>query len=676
MAASIEARLLGPVEFLIDGKVLAMSSLKDRALLAYLCYSPDLEHRRETLAGLLWGESEAAKARDSLKHAVGRMRNALGANDELLRVTRTTVAIVPGVARTDAARFLELSEKNDVASLAEALTLYRGELLADILLDEEAFDDWQIAERGRIRRAADYVVNRNLAFCTERNDFEASIRVARRALDIDPSNERACRLLMRSLAEAGDRSNAITTFKTFTAELSRDLGIAPEAETVALYERLMSPSGRLGKPGAAAPEAHSGESVPGRPSVAILAFKPLGIEDYVADGMTEEVVTALSRVRGISLIAHGSSFSYRDSSRSAGELGRELGALYLVEGKIMQQADQLRAMVSLIDVGGRRVIWSDTFTGMRNDLFAMQEQIAAQIAGGLLPRVEVAEISRATSRHTAPRDAYDFYLRGLSCMHRWTEEDTLDAIAFFEEATRIAPDFAAAYAMAVRCYSLRKASGWVRDRVRETEEARRLSRLAADLAGDDALPLSMAAIGFGFVAGEPEKGVRLIERALQLNPNLAIAWFFSGWINVWLGLHETAIEHFATAMRLSPHDPQFALMQGGTACAHLLSDRPDQAIAWAEKAVAARPNYWIAWCALAAARAMTGDKDDAVAALDHVLKIDPELDSSNLLEAFPLKRNEDIEIWTRSLRLAGLPDRVPGDNPVASGAAPKPLMPG
>ena len=656
MTSSFEARLLGQIEFLIDGNSLTLQGPKDRALLAYLCISPGQEHLRETLAGIFWSKSETARARDSLKHAISRVRRALEPHEKWLKTTRTKLAFLPDDMEVDISRFLELSEDEDEAALGKALEMYNGRFLADLVLDEEGFDEWLLGVRGKVTRAVEYVVSRTLAFCTERGDPAASILAARRALDIDPYNERACRLLMRSLNESGDRSLAVKAFKAFSTELEQALGIAPEAETVALLERLMAVQAGQRQPDEAPKDQPAKPLTPGKPSVAVLAFKPLGVEDYVADGMTEEVVTALSRVRGILLIAYGSSFSYRNSVQPAGNVGRDLGVRYLVEGKIMQQADQLRAIVSLRDAEAMQIIWSDSFVGLRKELFALQEDIAAQIAGVLLPKVEVAEMARSASRHSTPEDAYDIYLRGLSSMHRWTDEDSQQAIDLFNESVRMAPNFAAAYAMAVRCYSLRKASGWVRDRKRETEAARRFSRLAADLAGDDALPLTMAATGFGFVAGEPEKGIRLIERALQLNPNFSIAWFFSGWLNVWLGLHETAIEHFSTAMRLSPHDPQFGMMQGGTACAHLLMKRHEMAITWAEKAVIAQPHYWIAWCVLAAARAMTGDIDGSKASLDHVMKIEPSLNSSNFLDFFPLRRAEDINLWARSLKAAGLPD--------------------
>ena len=268
--------------------------------------------------------------------------------------------------------------------------------------------------------------------------------------------------------------------------------------------------------------------------------------------------------------------------------------------------------------------------------------------------MEAAEIERS-SRKVTNFDAYDDYLRGLAEMHRWTDQASRKAIALFGKATEVDPGYAPAYAMAVRCYSQRKACGWVRDREAETAKAVRLARQAVRLAGDDALVLSMAGIGLGFVAGQPEQGVRLIERALRLNPNLANAWMFSGWVHVWLGMPETAVEHVERAMRLSPQDPQFAMMQTAMACAHFFLERPGEAVDWAEQAVLMQPNYWIAWCVLAAARAEIGDIDGARVAMARVLEIDPSLRAHNLTDAFPIRGAKNTKRWTEALLTSGLP---------------------
>ena len=250
----------------------------------------------------------------------------------------------------------------------------------------------------------------------------------------------------------------------------------------------------------------------------------------------------------------------------------------------MRRDERVRINVSLLDAPAGTVLWSGSFQDSLSDIFGLQDRIAARVVGTLLPTMEAAEIERS-SRKVTNFDAYDDYLRGLAEMHRWTDQASRKAIALFGKATEVDPRYAPAYAMAVRCYSQRKACGWVRDREAETAKAVRLARQAVRLAGDDALVLSMAGIGLGFVAGQPKQGVRLIERALRLNPNLANAWMFSGWVHVWLGMPETAVEHVERAMRLSPQDPQFAMMQTAMACAHFFLERPGEAVDWAEQEV-------------------------------------------------------------------------------------------
>ena len=278
------------------------------------------------------------------------------------------------------------------------------------------------------------------------------------------------------------------------------------------------------------------------------------------------------------------------------------------------------------------------------------------MVGAIAPKVELAEIERARRKPTESLDAYDYFLRGISAVHRWTKEGGNEALRMFRKAIEIDPNFASAYAMAVRCYSQRKAGGWVTDRDQDVAEAERLALRAAELGADDAVALCTAGIGLAFVVGETEKGATLIDRALSLNPNLAMAWLFSGWVNVWFGRPEIAVERVGHAMRLSPNDPQIAMMQAAMACAHFFADRVAEAITWAERSVALQPHYFIGACVLAVAKAAAGRIPESHKAMVRLRQIDPALRISNLWEWFPIRREEDLSRWVEGLRLAGLPE--------------------
>jgi tetratricopeptide (TPR) repeat protein len=218
------------------------------------------------------------------------------------------------------------------------------------------------------------------------------------------------------------------------------------------------------------------------------------------------------------------------------------------------------------------------------------------------------------------------------------------------------PALAAAYGMAARCYSQRKSSGWMVDHAQEIAEAERLGRRAAELGRDDAVALCTAGIALGYVVGDLDTGADLTDQAVGLNPNFASAWLFSGWVKVLLGEPEVALQHVASAMRLSPHDPQIFNMQAATASAHFFAGRYSEALSFAEMALRGSPYYLMPAAMAAASRALTGRLAEAQRALVRLREIDPALRLSNLHKFFPLCRPEDFNRLAEGLRKAGLPE--------------------
>jgi tetratricopeptide (TPR) repeat protein len=210
--------------------------------------------------------------------------------------------------------------------------------------------------------------------------------------------------------------------------------------------------------------------------------------------------------------------------------------------------------------------------------------------------------------------------------------------------------------MAARTYVLRKGSGWAADREAEVAEAVRLARQAAQLGKDDAVALSTAGIAFSFMVGDHDEGKVLTDRALELNPNSAWAWLWSGWIRVWLGDSEAAIDRVSRALRLNPTDPHSYSMYGALAHAHFLVGRFTDALSWAEMAVREKPDFLLPGCMAAASSALAGRLADARKAMGRVRQLDPSLRASNLQFLFPLRRPQDFARLAEALRLAGLPE--------------------
>jgi TolB-like protein/class 3 adenylate cyclase/Tfp pilus assembly protein PilF len=399
--------------------------------------------------------------------------------------------------------------------------------------------------------------------------------------------------------------------------------------------------------------------LPNKPSIAVLPFNSLSADpeqDYFADGMVEEIITALSRMRWLFVIARNSSFTYKGRAVDVKQVGRELGVRYVLEGSVRRSGRRLRITGQLIDATSGAHIWADKFDGELEDVFDLQDHVTASVVGAIAPKLEQAEIERAKRKPTESLDAYDCYLRGLAELHRFTKDASNEALLHFGRAIELDPHFAAAYGMAARCYALRKAGRWMAESASEIAEAGRLARRAIELGPDDAVALSTAGFALADVVDELEDGDALIDRAIALNPNLASAWIFSGWVKVSLGEPEAAIERLSHALRLSPHDPYLFGMLSAIASAHLAAGRYGEALSWAEKSFRVKPDYLLAACIMAVSRALDGRVEEARNTALIVRRLDPDLRLSNLKSVISYLREKDFTKWVDGLRTAGIPE--------------------
>jgi TolB-like protein/class 3 adenylate cyclase/tetratricopeptide (TPR) repeat protein len=400
-------------------------------------------------------------------------------------------------------------------------------------------------------------------------------------------------------------------------------------------------------------------SLPDKPSIAVLPFQNMGgdpEQEYFADGMVEDIITELARLRSLFVIARNSSFAYKGRAVDVKRVGRELGVRYVLEGSVRRAGDRVRITGQLIDASTGAHLWADRFDGELADVFDLQDRVTASVVGAIAPKLEQAEIERAKRKPTENLDAYDYFLRGMAAFYRFAKPANAEALALFSRAIELDPEFASAHAMAARCYLQRKGFGWVTDRELEVGEAKRLAWRAAELGRDDPAALCNAGFTLVVVAGELEDGAALIDRALALTPNLAWVWHFSALTKAFLGEPEAAIEHGALAMRLSPQDPQLFAIQAATALAHFVAGRYGEALAWAESALRAQANFFIAACVAAASAPLAGKPATAGKAMARLRELNPALRLSSLDELLPFRRPEDFARWAEGLRLAGLPE--------------------
>ena len=411
------------------------------------------------------------------------------------------------------------------------------------------------------------------------------------------------------------------------------------------------------KPGAAA--AKTDLSSANRPSLAVLPFANMSgdaEQEYFADGITEDIITALSKLRWFFVVARNSSFIYKGKAVDVKRVARELGVRYVLEGSVRKSGNRVRITAQLIDAGTGNHIWAERYDSELSDIFDLQDQVTTRVVGAIAPKLEQVEIERAKRKPTESLDAYDHYLRGMANLHQWTKETCDEALRQFYKAIDLDPGFASAYGMAAWGFVLRKANRWMADVAQEIAEAARLARQAVDLGADDATALSGAGYALVFVAHDLDNGSAILDRALALNPNHAGALINSGWTKAFLGEPDMAIKHVTDAMRLSPLDPMSFRSLGAVSLAHFVAGRYDEASLWAEKALRERANFLPAIRDLAASRALAGRDSEAQAAMARLREVAPAMRVSTVKEWQPFRRPDDLARLEDGLRKAGLPE--------------------
>ena len=399
--------------------------------------------------------------------------------------------------------------------------------------------------------------------------------------------------------------------------------------------------------------------LPDKPSIAVLPFTNFGgdaLQDYFSDGIVEDIITELSRFSELFVIARNSSFIYKDRSVDVRDVGRDLGVRYVLEGSVRKVANRVRMTGQLIDAASGAHIWADRFESALDDIFALQDQMTESVVGAIAPKLEQAEIERAKRKPTDNLNAYDCLLRGMAGWHDWTQASHNHALNLFYRAIELDPEFARPYALAAGCYVMRKSNGWIVDRTAEIAETERLARLGADLGRTDAVALAWSAHALALVVGDIKTGVALVDLALRLNANLSVAWQRSGWLRIYAGDCELAVEHLKRAMRLNPLDPQMHLAQSAMAFAHFLLGDAEEASAWAERALHLRSNWPPALRLSAMSNALAGREQAAQQAVARLRSIQPQLRVSNYHEQIFLQRPEHMARCVEAMRKAGLPE--------------------
>jgi TolB-like protein/class 3 adenylate cyclase/Tfp pilus assembly protein PilF len=403
-------------------------------------------------------------------------------------------------------------------------------------------------------------------------------------------------------------------------------------------------------------------ALPDKPSIAVLPFQNMSgdpEQEFFADGMVEDLITALSRFRSLFVIARNSSFTYKGKAIDIKQIGRELGVRYVLEGSVRKAGGRVRITGQLIDVTTGTHLWADRFDGALEDSFDLQDKVTQQVIGAIAPELDRAEIERARRRPSGNIDAVTEVYRGLPHVHWPTGPENNDAaLQHFRNAIALDPTYSPAYGGAAMCLMWRRVNKWPRDDAEDAAQLLRFAERDKELNTDDGFTLSV--LGFSLVVCEVdyEGGIDMVDRAIRSNPNYGPTYKARGFLRVWDGGSDTAIADFERSMRFSPRDPFSYTSMIGMAFGHYNAARYAEAANWADKAIRAFPPYFIPGLQIAIMIYVgAGRIEDAQRVMADCLRMMPHWRRSTTIPEWNGIRSPELQMKMREAQLkAGLPE--------------------
>ena len=390
--------------------------------------------------------------------------------------------------------------------------------------------------------------------------------------------------------------------------------------------------------------------LPDKPSIAVLPFQNMSgdpEQEYFADGMVEEIITALSRIRWLFVIARNSSFIYKGKSVSVKQVGRELGVRYVLEGSVRKGGNRVRITAQLIEAETGAHLWADRFDGSLEDVFDLQDKVAIDVAGVIEPALQAAEVRRSAARPTNDLTAYDLYLRALAIFYPITKERLLEALELLEEAIAIDPHCGPALSLAAMCQMRLVRESWAEVPEMASRKAVDLARQALQVAGDDPGILANSAFVLANFGEEIGAMMALVERALALTPSFSRGWFLSGVLRLWASQPDVAIEHAEMALRLSPRE-RMGTPLSLIGEAHFFKHEFAEAAPKLLQSIQENPGYPHSYRVLAACYAQMGRLDEAREIIVRLRVLTPDLVPS----AAQLRSPADRDLFLSGLRAA------------------------
>lgn len=628
------------------GSHIDVRSKKNKALLAHLALSPSGASTRDRICNLLWGSHGQEQARASLRQSLATLRKDLGdLADRIMLNESETLALSLTAVSVDAIELLDSRKTKDLSRLRQIAHALPIEFLSDITIQEEAFDEWQMLERSRLRTSAIDLLER---IC-EMESGAHRVDAARRLMLMDQLRESSHRTLMRAYVAQGDDGLAIKQFEECRAILRRELQVEPSQDTLALRRDIIAaktkaPVAQAEDAAAAKMELRQTE----RPSIAVLPFKNMQGDDdqlFFSDGISEELITNLSRFRQLFVIARPSSFHYRDTTLAPGEIGRKLDVKFLLYGTIRRFGSRIRVTADLVESETESTVWSERYDRSTEDILELIDELSSTIVASTVGRIEQQLLRQVKRKKTESPAAYELYLRGKALMHSPRREDKIAARKMFEDAITLDGDFSQPRTQLAYTYLYEffwDDSGWALDRAAE------IASEAMQIDEQDAW--SHMVLGLTHLHRRRfDLALKHCERSMHLNPSDPGLAAKLGLVMTDLGRAEEAIPIIERAMRLNPLNADSYSDYLGLA---LMSAKRFKDAVSVFESIPETSFYFHAW--LAICHVQLGDIAAARMHGAKVAEMAPDFTLARVAAMEPLRDPAELELWVRSLREAGI----------------------
>ena len=625
---------------------------KTRALLAMLALSPNGMVARSATAALLWSLRDREQAHASLRQAVHELQQSLlAAGPGLLRADRHHVILTIASVSTDAAALTQAA-----APTLDMLDTFAHPLLEDLRGLDPAFDQWIEDQSARLNRAGRAIGDALLAAQT---DPAATLRIAARVLRIDESHENAWHAAISAHLAQGDRAAAMAAYERCAAALGRTTARPPSRDIEHLVAR--TPRPLAAPPGFTTHGSHAGSfgrtgSTDGQIRLGVFPLRRIDPcpDDNLAVALAEELVTALTQFRWMTCIVHVAPVA-QDLPKPSAQIITELD--FLLDGTIQRSGSRTRVIVQLSDTrAGGTVVWARRFDRDVADIFSLQDEIASETAAQLDTALLIWEGERARAHPFADPDAADLVLGAIPSIYRLESTRFRKAGDLLETALTLDPGNASAHAWLAYWHLFLVGQGWAPDSIAAIQRAAELAERAVGLDARDARAVTLAGHVRGFLNKRPDEGCSLHDRAIGLNPNLPLAWCFSGLAHSYLGDHAEAIRRIDHAQQLAPHDPHGFFFDTARIMPHLLRREFAAAVAIGRQAIALNPGFSSAYKGVLSALGHLGKAQEAAEVCKRLLELEPGFCVRDAAARSPMMREDDLALYAGGLRQAGLPE--------------------